>query len=126
MAFSERGCAAYRCPCSLAAFRQTRHSGLYRWSLHQKPWRASRLGSILWAAFDFIDGRLHDDAACIECSGYVPKSETTTNNRVEIAAVLAVLSIAPPDLPLTIYSDSEYVINVAQGIYQMRANTDLW
>ena len=82
--------------------------------------------ALLWAAFDFIDGRLHDDAACIECSGYVPKSETTTNNRVEIAAVLAVLSIAPPDLPLTIYSDSEYVINVAQGIYQMKANTDLW
>ncbi len=82
--------------------------------------------ALLWAAFDFIDGKLRDDAACIECSGYVPRSETTTNNRVEIAAVIAVLSIAPPDLPLTIYSDSEYVINVAQGIYQMKANTDLW
>jgi ribonuclease HI len=82
--------------------------------------------ALLWAAFDFIDGRLRDDAACIECSGYVPRSETTTNNRVEIAAVLAVLFISPPDFPLTIYSDSEYVIKVAQGIYQMKANTDLW
>jgi ribonuclease HI len=89
--------------------------------------------ALLWAAFDFIDGRTSainrlstDDAACIECSGHVPRSATTTNNRVEIAAVLAVLSIAPPDLPLTIFSDSEYVINVAQGIYQMKANTDLW
>ncbi len=82
--------------------------------------------ALLWAAFDFVDGKLHDDAACIECSGYVPKSEITTNNRVEIAAVLAVMSIAPPDLPLDIYSDSEYVINVALGIYQMKANTDLW
>jgi len=36
------------------------------------------------------------------------------------------MSIAPPDLPLDIYSDSEYVINVALGIYQMKANTDLW
>jgi ribonuclease HI len=82
--------------------------------------------ALLWAAFDFIDGRLRDDAACIERSGHVPRSATTTNNRVEIAAVLAVLSIAPLDLPLTIFSDSEYVINVAQGIYQMKANTDLW
>ena len=82
--------------------------------------------ALLWAAFDFVDGKLHDDAACIECSGYVPKSEITTNNRVEIAAVLAVMSIAPPDLPLDIYSDSAYVINVALGIYQMKANTDLW
>src|SRR5215467_1290534 len=82
--------------------------------------------ALLWAAFDFIDGKVRDDAACIECSGYVPSSDTTTNNRVEIAAVLAVLSIAPPALPLTIFSDSEYVINVAQGIYQMKANTDLW
>ena len=82
--------------------------------------------ALLWGAFDFIDGKLRDDATCIECSGYVPSSETTTNNRVEIAAVLAVLSIAPPDLPLAIYSDSEYVIKVAQGIYQMKANTDMW
>jgi len=82
--------------------------------------------ALLWAAFDFIGGKLHEDAAYIECSGFVPSSETTTNNRVEIAAVLAVLSIAPPALPLAIYSDSEYVINVAQGIYQMKANTDLW
>jgi hypothetical protein len=37
-----------------------------------------------------------------------------------------VLSIAPPTLPLTIYSDSEYTIKVAQGIYQMKANPDLW
>ena len=82
--------------------------------------------ALLWAAFDFIGGKLHEDAAYIECSGFVPSSETTTNNRVEIAAVLAVLSIAPPDLPLAIYSDSEYVIKVAQGIYQMKANTDMW
>jgi len=82
--------------------------------------------ALLWAAFDKIEGRLRDDAAYIECSGNVPQSATTTNNRVEIAAVLAVLSISPPDLPLAIYSDSEYVINVAQGIYQMKANADLW
>jgi len=82
--------------------------------------------AILWAAFDFIDGKVHPDAACLETSGHIPHAETTTNNRVEIAAVLAALSIAPPDLPLIIYSDSEYTIKVAQGIYQMKKNTDLW
>ena len=50
----------------------------------------------------------------------------TTNNRAEIAAVLTALCIAPRDQPLTIYSDSEYTIKVAQGTYQMKANPDLW
>jgi ribonuclease HI len=34
--------------------------------------------------------------------------------------------MAPREQPLTIYSDSEYTIKVAQGIYRMRANPDLW
>jgi ribonuclease HI len=71
-------------------------------------------------------GNIHEDAPRIECYGHIPKSPTTTNNRAEIAAVLATLCIAPPDAPLTIHSDSEYTIKVAQGIYQMQANTDLW
>ncbi|MBA2394792.1 MAG: hypothetical protein H0V70_18855, partial [Ktedonobacteraceae bacterium] len=40
--------------------------------------------------------------------------------------VLAVLSLAPPTLPLKVYSDSEYTIKVAMGTYQMKANPDLW
>ena len=71
--------------------------------------------ALLWAAGDFVNGKPYPDAACIECSGHIPRSETTTNNRAEIAAVLAVLSIAPPDLPLTIYSDSEYTIKVPRA-----------
>ena len=82
--------------------------------------------ALLWAAGDFLNGKPYPDAVCIECSGHIPRAATTTNNRAEIAAVLAVLSIAPPDVPLTIYSDSEYTIKVAQGIYQMKKNTDLW
>ncbi len=82
--------------------------------------------ALLWAAGDFVNGKPYADAACIECSGHIPRAETTTNNRAEIAAVLAALCIAPPDVPLMIYSDSEYTIKVAQGIYQMKKNTDLW
>jgi ribonuclease HI len=82
--------------------------------------------ALLWAAVDAVDGKVREGAPSLECYGHIPRSETTTNNRAEIAAVLAVLSIAPPALPLAIYSDSEYTIKVAQGTYQMKANGDLW
>ncbi len=82
--------------------------------------------ALLWAAADNADGMVRAGAACLERYGHIPKAATTTNNRAEIAAVLAVLSLAPPTLPLLIYSDSEYTIKVAQGVYQMKANPDLW
>ncbi len=62
----------------------------------------------------------------IECHGHIPAATETTNNRAEIAAVLAALSLAPPDRPLKIYSDSEYTIKVATGIFKRKANPDLW
>ncbi len=82
--------------------------------------------ALLWAAADAVDGHVREGAPCFECYGHIPRAQTTTNNRAEISAVLAVLSLAPPTLPLTIYSDSEYTIKVAQGTYQMKANPDLW
>lgn len=82
--------------------------------------------AILLASDDITGYIAHENAVPIECYGHIPPSATTTNNRAEIAAVLAVLCIAPPDLPLKIYSDSEYTIKVAQGTYQMKANPDLW
>lgn len=82
--------------------------------------------AILLASDDITGYIAHENAVPIECYGHIPLSATTTNNRAEIAAVLAVLCIAPPDLPLKIYSDSEYTIKVAQGTYQMKANPDLW
>ncbi len=82
--------------------------------------------ALLWAANDNADGRVRTGAPCLERYGHIPKAPTTTNNRAEIAAVLAVLSLAPPTLPLFIYSDSEYTIKVAQGTYQMKANPDMW
>jgi len=81
---------------------------------------------ILVAANELVAGELPEDAPRIECYGHIPKSPNTTNNRAEITAVLAALCLAPRDLPLTIYSDSDYTIKVAQGIFQMKANADLW
>ncbi|HCI82013.1 MAG TPA: hypothetical protein DHW02_20245 [Ktedonobacter sp.] len=82
--------------------------------------------ALLWAATDSENGSIREGAPCLERYGHIPKAETTTNNRAEIAAILAVLSLAPPQLPLLIYSDSEYTIKVATGEYQMKANPDLW
>ncbi|GAC1361335.1 MAG: hypothetical protein NVS2B12_21490 [Ktedonobacteraceae bacterium] len=82
--------------------------------------------ALLWSATDFVNGKVRAEAPCLESYGHIPRSPTTTNNRAEISAVLAVLCLAPPTLPLTIYSDSEYTIKVAQGTYQMKANPDLW
>ncbi len=73
-----------------------------------------------------IDENIREGAPRIESYGHIPDSLNTTNNRAEIAAVLAALCIAPRDKPLSIYSDSEYTIKVAQGTYQMKANSDLW
>ncbi len=83
--------------------------------------------SVILASEDnIIDNNIREGAPRIESYGHIPKSPITTNNRAEIAAVLAALCIAPRDQPLTIYSDSEYTIKVAQGVYQMKANPDLW
>jgi ribonuclease HI len=81
---------------------------------------------ILLDSNNVADGLAPPDAPRIECYGHIPKAPTTTNNRAEISAVLAVLCIAPPEVPLKIYSDSDYTIKVAQGTYQMKANPDLW
>lgn len=83
--------------------------------------------SAILVSADYVDGdRIGDGAPLIETYGHIPESENTTNNRAEIAAVIAALSLAPRDQPLTIYSDSEYTIKVAQGIFKMKANNDLW
>jgi ribonuclease HI len=82
--------------------------------------------AILLAAADLEGEKARNGAQKIECHGHIARSPNTTNNRAEITAVLAALSIAPRDQPLTIHSDSEYTIKVAQGVYKMKANPDLW
>ena len=88
--------------------------------------------SVILFSTDDLSGdallRAQQDSALppIECYGHIPKAPTTTNNRAEISAVLAALCLAPPELPLKIFSDSEYTIKVATGVYQMKANPDLW
>lgn len=50
----------------------------------------------------------------------------TTNNRMEIKAVIAGLMALTTPTPVTIYSDSQYVIYTMTKGWQRKANQDLW
>lgn len=50
----------------------------------------------------------------------------TTNNRMEIMAVIAALSEIEKGKNIDIYSDSQYVVNTAKGLYNVKQNDDLW
>ena len=54
--------------------------------------------------------------------GYI----TTTNNRMEIMAVIVACKHLPKDSKAVIYSDSKYVVNTVNGIFQKNKNSDLW
>ena len=51
---------------------------------------------------------------------------STTNNRMEITAVIAALELLPRGCSAKIFSDSQYTINCMRGIWEKRKNTDLW
>ena len=56
--------------------------------------------AILSSIDNVVDENIREDAPRIESYGHIPSSPNTTNNRAEIAAVLAALCIAPRDLTL--------------------------
>jgi ribonuclease HI len=56
-------------------------------------------------------------------SGGEPHS---TNNRMELTAVIEALNFFPNKKKFHIYSDSQYVIKCATGEYARKKNTDLW
>ena len=50
----------------------------------------------------------------------------TTNNVMEMTAVMQALKTFPKQKYFHVYSDSLYVINCAQGIWQRKKNVELW
>jgi len=70
-----------------------------------------------WGAVVVRDGETED------FSGSEPR---TTNNRMEIAAVIRGLEKVPKHEPVTVHSDSTYVINTVTKGWQRKANQDLW
>lgn len=71
-------------------------------------------------------------AAVVRPAGQEPVYEvaghllSTTNNRAEIAALLAAVLAVPPGSKLTVYTDSQYVARVGRGEWKAKANADLW
>lgn len=51
---------------------------------------------------------------------------STTNNRMEMMAVITALHSVPEACSIRLYSDSQYVLNCMGNMWQKRKNTDLW
>ena len=51
---------------------------------------------------------------------------STTNNRMEMMAVIAALRSVPEACSIRLYSDSQYVLNCMSNIWKKKKNTDLW
>ena len=51
---------------------------------------------------------------------------STSNNRAEALGVLAALEWAPPGSEVELHSDSELTVRLLQGVYKVKANTDIW
>ena len=70
-----------------------------------------------WAAVILRDGQTR------EISGGKPQ---TTNNRMEMTAVIEGLAAVPHDAQVTVFSDSQYVVNTMTRNWKRRKNQDLW
>ncbi len=53
-------------------------------------------------------------------------AEGTTNNRMELTAVIEALKKLSDSADVTVFTDSKYVIDIATGKHRIRANRDLW
>src|SRR5438067_672412 len=105
----------------------------------RNPGGPAGFAAVLAGYPDLIDpGKLlhTDPSARLDLSGYIPARATeplTSNNRAEIAGVLAALEAlrhlgqAPHAARrVVIWSDSTYVVNCADGTWRRKKNTDLW
>ena len=62
-----------------------------------------------------------DDIWCIS-----DKCDNTTNNRMELTAVIEALAFINDDTVYEIYTDSQLTLNCAIGKWKRKANLDLW
>jgi ribonuclease HI len=58
-----------------------------------------------------------------EVAGHLPSS---TNIRAEWAGLVSALLLVPAGGQLLAYCDSQYVLQIAQGVWKRKANLDLW
>lgn len=50
----------------------------------------------------------------------------TTNNRMEILAAIIAMELIPAGKEIHLFSDSQYMVNCANGYFQKKKNLDLW
>lgn len=63
----------------------------------------------------------------IEYDYYVSgREENTTNNRMELTAIIEAIQFHEKDTQLTIHTDSQLIMNCAQGKWKKKTNKDLW
>ena len=76
-------------------------------------------GASGWAFIILLDGK----EVCSSHGG----TNSSTNNRMEITAVLESLKkLGDEKGDICIYTDSQYVLNCAQKLWKRNLNTDLW
>lgn len=52
--------------------------------------------------------------------------QCTTNNRMEVMAVIIAMEKIPEKSVVLVYSDSQYVIKTMEGYFRKKKNVDLW
>ena len=70
-----------------------------------------------WAAIILRDGYTQEMCG---------RERRTTNNRMEMTAVIEGLAAVPQGSRVTVYSDSQYVVNTMTRSWKRRKNQDLW
>ncbi len=70
-----------------------------------------------WAAIILRDGYTQEMCG---------RERRTTNNRMEMTAVIEGLAAVPQGSRVTVYSDSQYVVNTMTKSWKRRKNQDLW
>lgn len=78
---------------------------------------ANNIGGYAFVAIDDNDDKLFE--------GY-GRMKNTTNNRMEIIAVVEALKKVDPEWTVKVYSDSTYVVNTVMKGWKKKKNTDLW
>ncbi len=64
-----------------------------------------------------------EDGIILDLNG---ADESTTNNRMEMLAVIRGLAAVPKSAQVTVFSDSQYVVNTMTRGWKRKANLDLW
>ena len=70
-----------------------------------------------WAAVIQQDGKKHSLAG---------REDQTTNNRMEVLAAIKGLEAVPERAEVTLFSDSQYLVNTMTKGWKRKANQDLW